>query len=195
MIEFFGFLGGALGIGAGLPQIYKILKLKHAIGLNQTTWILIYSATLSWTAYGFRIHSTSAIACNIVASAINAFILFKIVSRKLRLFLPFYTLLVFLSALKISSFVLSAFLIGLTFAQLPQLRNSIHSYKNNRDSAVSLGTLTAALASYSCWATYGFLSSLPTVWATSIIGFTLSLLIYSLESSFFRGRLPITMSN
>jgi len=47
------------------------------------------------------------------------------------------------------------------------------------------------LASTTSWATYGFLSDLPTIWITSMIGFTLSFLVLILEASPLRGRLPI----
>ena len=191
MVEIFGFLGGAIGVSAGLPQIYKILKLKHADGLNRTAWILIFTATIAWTGYGVRIDSISAITSNTVAAIINGFILFKILSHAIRFFIPVYAIFVFITVLTIPEIILTVILITFTFAQLPQVINSVDNYRSSRDSAVSLATLSAALLSYICWATYGFLSDLPTVWITSMIGFSLSFSILLLESSPLRGRLPI----
>ena len=193
MVEILGFLGGAIGVTAGLPQIVKILKLKHAEGLNRTSWILIFSATVSWAAYGFRIDSISAITSNVIAAVINGFILFKVLSHGIRFFIPLYAAAIFSSALVIPDFILTIILIGFTFAQLPQVFNSIENYRRSKDSAVSLATISAALASYTCWASYGFLSDRPTVWITSIIGFTLSILVLAFEASPLRGRLPVKL--
>lgn len=190
MVELFGFLGGAIGVGAGLPQIYKILKLKHADGLNRTAWILIFTATISWTGYGVRIDSISAITSNTVAALINGFILFKVFSHKIRFFIPIYAAFIFYAVLNVPEFALTVLLVTFTFAQLPQVVKSVDNYRTNRVSAVSLATLSAALVSYTCWATYGFLTSLATVWVTSIIGFTLSFSILILEAAPLRGRLP-----
>jgi uncharacterized protein with PQ loop repeat len=195
MVELFGFLGGAIGVGAGLPQIYKILKLKHAQGLNRTAWILIFTATIAWTGYGVRIDSVSAITSNTIAAVINGFILFKVLSHYIRFFIPVYATFIYFSVLNMPEIVLTIFLICFTFAQAPQVRNSIHHYRTNKASAVSLATISAALVSYTCWATYGFLSNLPTVWITSIIGFTLSFSILILEASGLRGRLPLKMED
>ena len=191
MVEIFGFLGGAIGVSAGLPQIYKILTLKHADGLNRTAWILIFTATIAWTGYGVRIDSISAITSNTVAAVINGFILFKILSHVIRFFIPVYAVFVFFTVLTIPEIILTVVLITFTFAQFPQVINSVDNYRSSRDSAVSLATLSAALLSYICWATYGFLSDLPTVWLTSMIGFSLSFSILLLESTPLRGRLPI----
>ena len=193
MIELFGFLGGAIGVGAGLPQVYKILKLKHAEGLNLSSWMLIFSGSTAWAGYGVRIDSISAVTTNVIAGFINSFILFKIMTHPIRFLIPLYATFLYFSVLTIPESLLSTFLIGLTFAQLPQVISSMENYRRNRKSAVSIGTVSAALASYLCWATYGFLSGLPTVWLTSGIGFTLSFLILILEVSVLRGKLPLKM--
>jgi uncharacterized protein with PQ loop repeat len=191
MVEIFGFVGGALGVGAGLPQIYKILKLKHAEGLNRIAWILIFTGTISWMSYGVRIDSISAIISNMVGGVIHGFILFKILSHRIRFFIPLYALFIYYCILNLPEIIVTVLLISFTFAQLPQIINSVDNYRNRRDSAVSLGFLFAILASTTSWATYGFLSDLPTIWITSMIGFTLSFLVLILEASPLRGRLPI----
>jgi uncharacterized protein with PQ loop repeat len=193
MIELFGFLGGAIGVSAGLPQVYKILNLKHAQGLNRTSWILIFTGTIAWAAYGVRIDSISAITTNVVAGVINGFILFKILSHSIRFFIPIHAALVFYIVLNIPEVVLTVILIGFTFAQFPQVLNSIDHYRTDRASAVSLATISASLVSFTCWATYGVLSSLATVWITSSIGFTLSFFILILEAPALRGKLPLKM--
>jgi uncharacterized protein with PQ loop repeat len=191
MVEIFGFIGGAIGVGAGLPQIYKILKLKHTQGLNRTAWILIFTGTISWMSYGVRIDSISAITSNSVGAVIHGFILFKILSHRIRFLIPFYAVFISYSILNLPELLVTVLLISFTFAQLPQIINSVDNYRNGRDSAVSLGFLFAMLASTASWATYGFLSDLPTIWITSIIGFTLSFFVLILEASPLRGRLPI----
>lgn len=191
MIEIFGFIGGALGVGAGLPQIYKILTLKHAEGLNRTAWILIFTGTISWMSYGVRIDSISAIISNLVGAVINGFILFKILSHHIRFYIPLYAIFIFYSILNIPEIIVTVLLISFTFAQLPQVISSLDNYRHRRDSAVSLVTLAAVMASTTSWATYGFLSDLPTIWITSMIGFTLSFLVLILEATRMRGRLPI----
>jgi len=193
MVELFGFLGGAIGVSAGLPQVYKILKLRHTQGLNRTSWILIFSGTIAWAGYGVRIDSISAITTNVIAAVINGFILFKVLSHSIRFFIPIHAALIFYLVLNIPEVVLTVILIGFTFAQFPQVLNSIDHYRSNRASAVSLVTMSASLVSFTCWATYGVLSSLATVWITSSIGFTLSFLILILEASAFRGKLPLKM--
>ena len=191
MVEILGFLGGAIGVSAGLPQVYKILKLKHTDGLNRTAWSLILTASTAWAAYGVRIDSISAITCNLIAAVINSFIVFKIISHRIRFFIPLYSALVFYSVLNIPEVLLTFILIGFTFAQLPQVINSIDNYRTAKNSAVSLATIIAALVSYLCWATYGVLLDLTTVWLTSAIGFTLSFLILLFEAPSLRGRLPL----
>jgi uncharacterized protein with PQ loop repeat len=193
MIELFGFLGGAIGVSAGLPQVSKILKLKHAQGLNRTSWILIFTGTIAWAAYGVRIDSISAITTNVIAGVINGFILFRILSHSIRFFIPIHAALIFYIVLNIPEVVLTIVLIGFTFAQFPQVLNSLNHYRTDRASAVSLATLSASLVSFTCWATYGVLSSLATVWITSSIGFTLSFFILILEAPVLRGKLPIKM--
>jgi uncharacterized protein with PQ loop repeat len=193
MIEIFGFLGGAIGVSAGLPQVYKILKLKHAQGLNRTSWILIFTGTIAWAAYGVRIDSISAITTNVVAGVINGFILFKILAHFIRFFIPIHAALIFYIVLNIPEVVLTIVLIGFTFAQFPQVLNSVDHYRRDRASAVSLATISASLVSFTCWATYGVISSLATVWITSSIGFILSFFILILEAPALRGRLPLKM--
>jgi MtN3 and saliva related transmembrane protein len=191
MVEIFGFIGGALGVGAGLPQIYKILKLKHAEGLNRIAWILIFTGTISWMSYGVRIDSISAIISNMVGAVIHGFILFKVLSHQVRFFISLYALFISYCIFNLPEIIVTVLLISFTFAQLPQIINSVDNYRNGRDSAVSLGFLFAILASTTSWATYGFLSDLPTIWITSMIGFTLSFLVLILEASPLRGHLPI----
>ena len=188
MIEIFGFLGGAIGVGAGIPQFIKLLKLSHFEGLSKASWMLFLSGSIAWATFGLRVHSISALICNTLAGIINFCIVLMLLSKYAKVFLPVYVLLIFLIIFFLPSFIVTIILLGFTCAQLPQLRVSFQNYRKNLSSAVSLGNIYSTIASYSCWVIYGFGNHLMTIWLTSILGLMQSLSILFLQLPSLRSR-------
>ena len=52
MIEFFGIMGGALGVVIFIPQLIKSVRTKSTKDLSWWTYILITSNVIMWALYG-----------------------------------------------------------------------------------------------------------------------------------------------
>jgi uncharacterized protein with PQ loop repeat len=191
LIEIVGFLGGAIGVGAGIPQLRVILKMGHFEGLSRVAWVLYYSGSIAWATYGWRAHSPSALVSNVIAAIINVSIVTRLFQKRFRILFPVLAAFIFFLINFLPLSMVTAILISFTCAQLPQVRASFKNYQNNQGGAVSLATVFATTSSYFCWATYGILSSLITIWTTSLLGLIQSVAIIAFQLPFLRGRLPI----
>lgn len=74
-IEILGFIAGALGIFASLPQIIKILKTKKTKDISLSMYIILDIASLLWLIYGIIGHQSSLIITNIIFQFLNTIII------------------------------------------------------------------------------------------------------------------------
>jgi MtN3 and saliva related transmembrane protein len=58
------------------PQIFKILREKHADDVSLRMFLLTVTGFVLWTAYGLLSHSWPVTASNAVCLALSGFILF-----------------------------------------------------------------------------------------------------------------------
>lgn len=182
--EFFGFLGGALGITQGIPQARRVKKLGHSVGVSLTTWALIYGSNLGWFAYGLVIHSPSIIVTNIFASVLSGYVILALRpgNRRVRLF----TVISYFVAPAVSYFLLPLDLLRLAlipfiFSRVPQLAHTIKMAKGAHKTAISLGTLAISLGSMAMWELYAIFTKNTYVVVTAGIPMIILVIILVVE--------------
>ncbi len=182
--ELVGFIAGTLGMFFGLPQALRVRRLGHGRGVSLISWMLQFGVATSWAAYGFDIESPSVLLTNVGAGLINASVIVAIMRNNLK---SISTLVVFTSVLTalvllLPSFLVSALLISLVFAQSPQI---IKSYKNisaGKDSAVSITALSVSSFSIFLWFVYAIMVSDALIIVSTVISFSSMISIIILES-------------
>ncbi|CAN2222996.1 hypothetical protein MCEMRE239_01259 [Candidatus Nanopelagicaceae bacterium] len=155
-IEIFGFIGGALGIFFGLPQALRVRRLGHGRGVSLISWLLQLGVATSWAAYGFDKNSPSLLATNMAAGIINASVVWAILDNRLRATFAIATLLAVVACLVLTlpTWLASALLISLVFAQSPQVYKSFKNIRIGKESAVSVVAMSVSAMSGIFWIIY-----------------------------------------
>jgi uncharacterized protein with PQ loop repeat len=182
--ELVGFIAGTLGMFFGLPQALRVRRLGHGRGVSLISWMLQFGVATSWAAYGFDIESPSVLLTNVGAGLINASVIVAIMRNNLKSIstLVVYTSVLTALVLLLPSFLVSALLISLVFAQSPQI---IKSYKNisaGKDSAVSITALSVSSFSIFLWFVYAIMVSDALIIVSTVISFSSMISIIILES-------------
>lgn len=75
--------GGALLIIGGLPQIFRLYKLKKAHGVSISMFSLVFVGQLSWIIYGLHLKDSSIIIfTNLFTAAVSFTIIFLILKYR-----------------------------------------------------------------------------------------------------------------
>ena len=181
--ELLGFIGGGIGMFYGLPQALRIRRLGHGVGVSLPSWLLTFSVSMSWAAWGYGANSPSALIMNICGALVNGSVVLTIMPsmRKAILYLLTITAALWFLILTLPDPIVSALLIALVFCLVPQVLESLRSLKNGTTSAVSIKALTVALLSNIFWIAYAFVREIHLVFLTSGIAITMIFIVMALE--------------
>ena len=181
--ELLGFIGGGIGMFYGLPQALRIRRLGHGVGVSLSSWLLTFSVSMSWAAWGFGVNSPSALIMNICGALVNGSVVLAIMPsmRKAILYLLTITAALWFLILTLPDPIVSALLIALVFCLVPQVLESLRSLKHGTTSAVSIKALTVALLSNIFWIAYAFVREIHLVFLTSGIAMTMIFIVMALE--------------
>ena len=75
-IEGIGFLAATLTTAAFVPQAYKIWRLKSAVGVSTTMYLVMLTGVGLWEVYGWMIQSPPVILSNIITALLLLMILY-----------------------------------------------------------------------------------------------------------------------
>lgn len=181
--ELLGFIGGGIGMFYGLPQALRIRRLGHGVGVSLPSWLLTFSVSMSWAAWGYGANSPSALIMNICGALVNGSVVLAIMPsmRKAILYLLTITAALWFVILTLPDPIVSALLIALVFCLVPQVLESLRSLQNGTTSAVSIKALTVALLSNIFWIAYAFVREIHLVFLTSGIAMTMIFIVMALE--------------
>ena len=181
--ELLGFIGGGIGMFYGLPQALRIRRLGHGTGVSLSAWLLAFSVSTSWAAWGFGAHSLSALVTNIGGALMNASVVTAIMpsTRKAILLLLGIGATVWILILTLPSAIVSALLISLVFYLAPQVIKSFQSLRYGTSSAVSMKALSVSVVSNIFWIAYAFTTGIYLIVLTSGIALTMILTVITLE--------------
>jgi uncharacterized protein with PQ loop repeat len=181
--EIFGFIGGALGTLQGLPQAWRIYKLKTGYGVAISSWILMLARMATWMGYGWYMQSPSIMVSNLIGSFTSALVVAAMRPNRARAWLWLVPLIFFCGLLVqfIPLFITSILLVLLTLARVPQLFKSIQNAKAGKVTAVSLSALALGIGSMMAWAVYGFMLNDFIVLLTTGLAFVMMVIISALE--------------
>jgi MtN3 and saliva related transmembrane protein len=65
-----GIVGGALSVGAFLPQAWRIFRRRSAVDVSLTMYLAIITASLLWMFYGYVHGSVELFLTNLIICAI-----------------------------------------------------------------------------------------------------------------------------
>lgn len=78
-ITVLGFAAGGFGICAALPQIIRTWKLKETKDISLWMYIISFTATILWLAYGLLVKDLPLTVANIIAMIfVSVMIFFKL---------------------------------------------------------------------------------------------------------------------
>jgi len=181
--ELLGFIGGGIGMFYGLPQALRIRRLGHGVGVSLSSWLLTFSVSMSWAAWGFGVNSPSALIMNICGALVNGSVVLTIMPsmRKAILYLLTITAALWFLILTLPDPIVSAILIALVFCLVPQVLESLRSLQNGTTTADSIKALTESLLSKIFWIAYAFVREIHLVFLTSGIAMTMIFIVMALE--------------
>lgn len=182
-VELLGFLAGGIGMLFGLPQARHVRAVGHGRGVSLTAWMLMFAVSASWAAYGLRVGAASIIVTNIIAGLINGSVVVVLVGHGRRpfLWLPLFAGVVVAAVLLLPQTVVSAALVALVFAQVPQVFESVRSLRAGRATAVSLDAMFVGQVSLVCWGAYALVSHTSLMILTTALALLMNLTITVLE--------------
>jgi MtN3 and saliva related transmembrane protein len=73
--EIIGFLGAGLVIISALPQLFTIISRKSSKDVSIYTYIILLSAQILWSVYGFLKSDLQIISCNVASGFITILII------------------------------------------------------------------------------------------------------------------------
>jgi len=181
--EICGLIGGALGTLQGLPQAWRIYRLKTGYGVSISSWILMLLRMSTWMGYGFYAQSPSIAVSNLIGAFTSALVVAAMRPNRTRAWFWLVPLIAFCGLLVqfLPIAVTSVALILLTLARLPQLFKSIQNAKAGKVTAVSLSALALGIGSMLAWAIYGLILNDLLVLVTTGMAFVMMVVISGLE--------------
>ena len=184
LAEWFGFLGGTLGIAQGVPQVVRIVRLGHGHGLSWASRLMMLSSSMAWMSYGIRVESPSIIVTNLVSLLLEVLVVFMLAGVSWRTVLSSGAILGASLAvpLLLPLALVSAVMFAFTTSRVPQI---VKSYRSRREglqqSAVSMGSLATSIVSLLCWMTFSVLSHRYLLIGTTSTAMAITLAVTYLE--------------
>lgn len=181
--EIFGFIGGGLGTLQGIPQAWRIYRMKTGYGVSISSWILMLVRMSTWMGYGWYMASPSIMVSNLIGAFTSALVVAAMRPNQLRAWLwivPVIFLCGFLVQL-LPLVVTSVILVLLTLSRLPQLFRSIANARAGKVTAVSISALAIGIGSMLAWGSYALIVDDPLVLYTTILAMAFMITIGALE--------------
>ena len=181
--EVVGFIAGALGMFFGLPQALRVRRLGHGRGVSLISWLLQFGVATSWATYGFDAKSPSVLLTNVGAGIVNAMVIWAIIQNRLKsiVILTSYVAVLATLVLVLPSYLVSALLIALVFAQSPQVYKSYKNIEGGKDSVVSVMALSVSSFSIFLWFIYAIMIEDTLIKVSTTISFSTNVAIIALE--------------
>ena len=186
--EICGFIGGAIGIATGVPQMLRIRKLGHAQGLALSPWILMVFQFAAWTAFGYRVGSPSIMFANLLTFFTTALVVTAVKGNNFKNWA-----LIMLAGIATGAFVIygptavtDIAMIVLTASRLPQLIRTWINRATAQVTAVSISSLVVSLSSMAFWMAFAILTENPLVVATTSVAISITLATAVLENNIAR---------
>jgi uncharacterized protein with PQ loop repeat len=180
----FGYLGAALGVLMVVPQIVRIVRHPRLAGVSPMSWSVSTITCVLWLNYGARTGQLPQIPGNVLLISGAVVIVLIVPSARSRTWRAAAlgsatALLLGLSyALPAHDGGYLAFSIGL-FSSLPQLADSIHTWRIGATSAVSVSSWSLKIASQAAWLLYGIgVSDRPVLISACVTLSTAALLVF-----------------
>lgn len=83
LTEFVGHIGSALSSITFMPQVYQAWKTRRVDDINLAMLLIVFSSTIVWLVYGFRLHLLPVIICNGIICCLSlVLIYFKLSFKK-----------------------------------------------------------------------------------------------------------------
>jgi uncharacterized protein with PQ loop repeat len=181
--EIFGFIGGALGTLQGVPQAWRIYRMKTGYGVSISSWILMLVRMSTWMGYGWLMASPSIAVSNFIGALTSALVVAAMRPHRLRAWLwivPVIFLCGFIVQI-IPLYLTSIILVLLTLSRVPQVIRSIANARAGKVTAVSISALALGVGSMMAWGVYASIVNDPLVLYTTILAMAMMLSIGGLE--------------
>jgi uncharacterized protein with PQ loop repeat len=155
-----GYLGSALGVTMVVPQLTRILRHPKLAGVSPTTWAITTVSCLLWLTYGARTNQIPQIPGNMLLITGAAAVVLLVPSTRSRSWRATVVGSAAICAVAVALVIPAhdvgylAFSIGL-FGSVPQLIDSVHTWRLGATSAVSVSSWTLKMASQVAWFSYG----------------------------------------
>jgi uncharacterized protein with PQ loop repeat len=188
-----GYLGSALGVAMVMPQIARIVRHPKLAGISPMTWAITTVSCLLWLTYGARTDQIPQVPGNALLISGAAAIVLLVPSTRSR---AWRAGVLGGSAAALVSVALVmpahdvgylAFSIGL-FGAIPQLIDSVHTWRLGATSGVSVSSWSLKLASQVAWFCYGIGVGDRPVMISTCVNVSSAALLIALERSARAGR-------
>ena len=192
LVEVIGLVAGALSLSTSVPQIVRVVRSKSEVGVSLTSWLIFALSVASWTAFGIRYHSLSQIITNAIALVLAGFLSWMLMRTRFTSRVPAPGLFAFLVVLASSiacavivfvspDVFVNVFLNLFLVSRVPQVFESIQSWRISRLTVVSKSTYTLSIASGIIWTVYGLMIGSIAVIIYSVVFLVLSVIILVFE--------------
>jgi uncharacterized protein with PQ loop repeat len=178
-----GYLGSALGVAMVVPQIVRIARHPKLAGVSPMTWAISTVSCLLWLTYGARTHQIPQVPGNAILISGAAAIVLLVPSSRSRAWRAAVLggaaagLVIVALAIPAHDVGYLAFSIGL-FAAIPQLADSVQTWRIGATSGVSVSSWGLKIASQSAWFLYGIgVGDRPVMISTCVNVSTAALLV------------------
>lgn len=187
LVNAIGFTAGTLNIVSTFPQLFRVRRLQSGAGVSLGTWLLLFTGSVIWCAYGIRFDSAPQLVTNSINGILIALLLLSLTRIKQRSLVLMFIYLGGLAAfwgslmLFMPAWLASGLLIILTASRIPQVLVSWRTLQAGRFSAVSVPTWIVAFSATTLWLIYAIVDSRTTVIVTALISMFCSAMICGLE--------------
>jgi uncharacterized protein with PQ loop repeat len=189
-----GYLGAALGVVMVVPQIVRVVRHPKLAGVSPISWSVTTVTCLLWLTYGARTGQIPQVPGNVLLTSGAIVIVLIVPSSRSRAWRAgvlgscAIALLGLSLALPAHDGGYLAFSIGL-FSSIPQLLDSVHTWRIGATSAVSVSSWTLKIASQVAWLGYGIGVGDRPVLISACVTLTSAALLVFLETSARSGAL------
>lgn len=183
-----GYLGSLFGVVMVIPQIARVIRHPDRGGVSAFTWGIMTTSGLAWLSYGLRTASLPQVPGNallVTGASIVTILVPARLSRRSRIL----RMITAACAVLTLSWTLPAELVGYLgfgiglFSSLPQVYESVGTYRSGVISGVSVTTWLLRSGSQLCWLGYALLARDIPVLVSAGIGITTSVTLVALEGT------------
>ncbi len=198
LVDVIGYTSAALLMFMSVPQTVRIYRHGTA-GVSTATWWTIAVAISMWLVYGIRSESTVLIVANIAALLATVATLTVLAHAAVdRWLLPAVVVVSVLTMVSAAAMVVPFVVVAVAavflpiVSRVPQLRQSVASYRAGSRTAVSRPTWMLAAAGQSGWLIYGLMLGDPALILVNTVCVAMALCLLTAEVANPGNRLSAT---